>query len=317
MHFTHAPLLPTLAPRRRRDVATRPRARSMSLPVPTAAVRPVVAITADRGEFHGHAIHQAFDGYLRAVHQAAGALPLVLPAAGAAIDAASLIAAIDGVVLTGGPSNVQAQRYGAAPLPPATLTDPDRDDTVLPLLPELVAAGVPVLAVCRGFQELNVAFGGTLERAVHAQPGRLDHREGDHDRPIARWYDDAHEVALTPGGLLARLAGSTHAVVNSLHHQGVDRLAPGLRIEAVAPDGLVEAFTVAGAPGFTLAVQWHPEMRVGDDAFSRAIFAAFGAACRERQTLRQRTWQPRRSAANAIRPATARAIRSATVRASQ
>jgi putative glutamine amidotransferase len=254
------------------------------LPVTTA--RPVVAITADRGERDGHATHQAFDGYVRAVHLAAGALPLVLPAGGAAIDAASLIAVVDGVVLTGGPSNVQAECYGAEPLPAATLTDPDRDATVLAMLPELVAAGVPVLAVCRGFQELNVAFGGTLERAVHEQPGRLDHREGDHARPIERWYDDSHEVTLAPGGLLARLAGTTRVAVNSLHHQGVDRLASRLRIEAIAPDGLVEAFTVADAPGFTLAVQWHPEMRVGDSAFAHAIFAAFGNACRERQAQR-------------------------------
>ena len=123
------------------------------------APRPVAAITTDRGEQHGHATHQAFDGYVRAVHEVSGALPLALPAAGAAIDAASLIAAVDGVVLTGGPSNVQAERYGAEPLPSTTLTDPDRDATVLALLPALVAAGVPVLAVCRGFQELNVAFG--------------------------------------------------------------------------------------------------------------------------------------------------------------
>jgi len=170
------------------------------------------------------------------------------------------------------------------------MTDPDRDATVLGLIPELVAAGVPVLAVCRGLQEFNVAFGGTLERAVHEQIGRLDHREGDHARPIARWYDDAHEVALVPGGLLARLAGTTSVAVNSLHHQGIDRLAPGLRVEATAPDGLIEAFTVADAPGFTLALQWHPEMRVRDSAFARAIFNAFGDACRERQAQRQSAW---------------------------
>jgi len=261
--------------------------RAMPLPRSHAAVRPVVAITADRGEYAGHATHRGFDGYVRAVDRVAGALPLLLPAAGAAIDAASLIAAVDGVVLTGGPSNVQAERYGGEPLPAGAAIDPDRDATVLPLLPALVAAGVPVLGICRGLQELNVAFGGTLERVVHAQPGRLDHREGDHARPIQRWYDDAHAVELAADGLLARLAGATRARVNSLHHQGVDRLAPGLRIEARAPDGLVEAFTVADAPGFTLAVQWHPEMRVGDDAFARAIFAAFGAACRERQARRR------------------------------
>ena len=254
--------------------------------------RPTAVITADRGELAGHATHQAFDGYLRALHEAADVLPLVLPAAGAAIDAASLIEAVDGVVLTGGPTNVQAERYGAPPLPAATLTDPARDATALALLPELVAAGVPVLAVCRGLQEFNVAFGGTLERAVHEQPGRLDHREGDQARPIARWYDDAHEVELRPGGLLARLAGKTSIAVNSLHHQGIARLAPGLRVEATAPDGLIEAFTAADAPGFTLAVQWHPEMRVGDSAFARAIFAAFGDACRERRARRQAmAWQ--------------------------
>jgi putative glutamine amidotransferase len=257
------------------------------------APRPVVAITADSGERAGHATHQAFDGYVRAVHRVAGALPLVLPASGAAIDAASLIGAIDGVVLTGGPSNVQAERYGAEPLPRTTLLDPERDVTVLALLPELVAAGVPVLAVCRGLQEFNVAFGGTLEPAVHLQPGRLDHREGDHSRPIERWYDDAHEIALVPGGLLARLAGTTSLAVNSLHHQGIDRLAPGLRVEATAPDGLIEAFTVADAPGFTLAVQWHPEMRVDDSAFARAIFAAFGDACRDRQARRRASWRAR------------------------
>jgi len=257
--------------------------------VHTAAstVRPVVAITADRDEFHGHATHRAFDSYLRAVDRVADGLALLLPAAGAAIDPATLIDAVDGVLLTGGPSNVQAQRYGAAPLPPGTMTDPDRDDTVLALLPALVGAGVPVLAICRGFQEFNVAYGGTLERAVHAQAGRLDHREGDHARPVRRWYDDAHTVALTPGGLLATLAAATQVTVNSLHHQGVDRLAPGLRIEAVAPDGLVEAFTVADAPGFTLAVQWHPEMRVDDDPLAHAIFGAFGDACRARRARRR------------------------------
>jgi putative glutamine amidotransferase len=252
-----------------------------------SAPRPVVVITADRSEHDGHATHRAFDGYVRAVHRVAGALPLVMPAAGAAIDAASLIDAVDGVVLTGGPSNVQAERYGAEPLARTTLTDPDRDATVLEVLSRLVAAGVPVLAICRGLQELNVAFGGTLERAVHLQPGRLDHREGDHARPIARWYDDAHEVELVRGGLLARLAGTSSIAVNSLHHQGIDRLGSGLRVEATAPDGLVEAFTVADAPAFALAVQWHPEMRVDDSEFARAIFAAFGDACRMRKARRR------------------------------
>ena len=161
---------------------------------------------------------------------------------------------------------------------------------MLPLLWRLAVAGIPILGVCRGFQEMNVAFGGTLDPAVHTRPGRLDHREGDHARPVARWYDDSHDVALVPGGVLARLAGTSTVAVNSLHHQGIDRLAPGLRVEATAPDGLIEAFTVADAPAFALALQWHPEMRVGDSAFARAIFAAFGAACRDRQARRRAEW---------------------------
>lgn len=249
--------------------------------------RPVVAISTDRVARHGHATHAGFDGYVRAVAGAAGALPLLLPCAADALDAETLIATVDGVLLTGSPSNVDPARYGA-PLPHADmLLDRERDAAILPLLPRLVAAGVPLLAVCRGFQELNVAFGGTLHPAIHTVPGRMDHREGDHDRPIERWYDDSHDLALVPGGRLAAIVGTLRARVNSLHHQGIERLGAGLRVEATAPDGLVEAFSVAGAPGFTLAVQWHPEMRVHDSAFCRAIFAGFGQACRERRAQRQ------------------------------
>jgi putative glutamine amidotransferase len=157
---------------------------------------------------------------------------------------------------------------------------------VLPLLRRLAAAGVPMLGVCRGFQEMNVAFGGTLDPAVHTRPGRLDHREGDHDRPIERWYDDSHDIDIAPGGVLAGLIAERRVRVNSLHHQGIDRLGQGLRIEATAPDGLVEAFSVDRAPAFALAVQWHPEMRIHDCPLARAIFTAFGAACRQRQRRR-------------------------------
>ena len=248
--------------------------------------RPVVAISTDRVERHGHATHAGFDGYVRAVADAAGALPLLLPCAADALDAETLVASVDGVLLTGSPSNVDPARYDA-PLPHADmLLDRERDAAILPLLPRLVAAGVPLLAVCRGLQELNVAFGGTLHPAIHTLPGRMDHREGDHDRPIERWYDDSHAVALVPGGRLATLAGTLQARVNSLHHQGIERLGDGLRIEATAPDGLVEAFSVAAAPAFALAVQWHPEMRVQDNDFCRAIFAAFGQACRDRRARR-------------------------------
>ncbi|MEJ8856277.1 gamma-glutamyl-gamma-aminobutyrate hydrolase family protein [Variovorax robiniae] len=259
-------------------------------PNPRATLRPIVAISSDRIERHGHPAHAALHGYVRATSEISQALPLVLPALADGLDADTLAASIDGIVLTGSPSNVSPQRYGSPSPHREMLLDIHRDAAILPLLPALVAAGVPLLAVCRGFQEVNVAWGGTLEPAVHEQSGRLDHREGDHDRPIERWYDDSHDIHLVEGGVLARLAGATRTQVNSLHHQGIERLGAGLRIEATAPDGLVEAFSIAGASQFTLAVQWHPEMRVDDSPFARAIFEAFGDACRARQQLRRRAF---------------------------
>jgi putative glutamine amidotransferase len=245
-----------------------------------------VAIITDRVELYHHVAYSALDGYVRAVASAAGALPLLLPACPDALDSEALVEAVDGILLTGSPSNVAAEHYGAAPLPAATMQDPARDATVLALLPRLIAAGMPLLGICRGFQELNVVYGGTLERAVHAQPGRLDHREGDHARPIAQWYEDRHAIHVVPGGRLAAIAPDSTCRVNSLHHQGIERLGDGLRVEATAPDGLVEALSVAAAPQFTLAVQWHPEMRVADCALSRRIFAAFGQACAQRARSR-------------------------------
>jgi gamma-glutamyl-gamma-aminobutyrate hydrolase PuuD len=261
---------------------------AMHSPASVRPLRPVVVIASDRIERHGHPVHAAMHGYVRAVDEVSRALPLVLPAVADTLHADTLAATIDGIVLTGSPSNVAPARYDAPAPHRAMLLDHYRDAAILPLLPALVAAGVPVLAVCRGFQEVNVAWGGTLESAVHEQHGRLDHREGSHDRPIERWYDDSHDLDIVEGGLLARLAGGTHTKVNSLHHQGIDRLGAGLRVEATAPDGLVEAFSIAGAAQFTLAVQWHPEMRIDDSAFARAIFDAFGDACRLRQQQRQR-----------------------------
>ncbi|KWR71449.1 MULTISPECIES: gamma-glutamyl-gamma-aminobutyrate hydrolase family protein [Cupriavidus] len=252
---------------------------------------PVVAIITDRIDLHRHPAYSVLGGYVRAVSEIAGAQPLLLPACADAIDADTLIDTLDGIVLTGSPSNIAAERYGATPLPATTCQDPHRDAAVFGLLPALIDAGVPILGICRGFQELNVLHGGTLERAVHAQPGRLDHREGDHDRPIQQWYDDSHDIHIVPGGWLAGIAGRS-AMVNSLHHQGVERLGAGLRIEATAPDGLVEAFSLANAAQFTLAVQWHPEMRIDDCGLAKAIFSEFGRACGERRATRTRASRP-------------------------
>jgi putative glutamine amidotransferase len=248
--------------------------------------RPVVGIIADSIEHYGHRGHSVLHGYVRAVATIARAVPVLLPACADALDVETLAATLDGIVLTGSPSNVAAERYGAAPLPETTRQDPSRDAAVLDALPGLIAAGMPTLGICRGLQEINVMYGGTLEAAVHAQPGRLDHREGDHDRPIERWYDDSHAIRIMPGGVLEKLTSSAVEQVNSLHHQGIERLGNGLRPEAVATDGLIESFSIAAAPQFTLAVQWHPEMRIDDSPLSLAIFEAFGAACRSRRDQR-------------------------------
>jgi putative glutamine amidotransferase len=182
----------------------------------------------------------------------------------------------------GSPSNVEPRHYRGEPSEPGTLHDPHRDETTLPLIPRAVAAGIPVLGICRGFQEMNVAFGGTLWQKLHEVPGHLDHRD-DEQLPIEQQYELVHDVILEPGGELRRLAGTDRIRVNSLHNQGVRELGQGLAVEARAPDGVVEAFRVERATQFALAVQWHPEWRVGGNAFSQALFAEFGAACRARR----------------------------------
>jgi putative glutamine amidotransferase len=159
--------------------------------------------------------------------------------------------------------------------------DPHRDATTLRLIERALAIGVPLFAICRGYQELNVVLGGTLHQHVEEQPGFHNHRENPDD-PLDVQYGPAHEMNLVEGGLLHGLAGRSAVMVNSLHSQGVARLARGVTIEAIADDGLVEAFRVDGTAAFALAVQWHPEWKVRENDFSLAMFKAFGDACRER-----------------------------------
>ena len=233
-----------------------------------------VGLVTDRRVFDDLPVHQANDEYVVALRDGAGALPLLIPCTDAPLPVGDVLAAVDGLLFTGSPSNVAPHRYGG---PARSMQlDEARDATALPLLLAAIAAGKPVLAICRGFQELNVVLGGTLHQAVHELPGMLDHRaKGD---TTEAEYALAHDVAISPGGMLARLADMTKAGVNSLHHQGIDRLADGLRVEACAPDRLVEAVSLPGASGFLLGVQWHPEWRWAENRLSRAIFAGFGAA---------------------------------------
>jgi putative glutamine amidotransferase len=231
--------------------------------------------------FGDHAFHMVGEKYAQAVIGAARAAPLVIPALAEELRFDELLDQLDGLLFTGSPSNVEPHHYQGEPSAPGTLHDPARDATTLPLIRKAVKAGVPVFGICRGFQEMNVAYGGTLHQRVHEVPGHLDHRD-DESQPLEVQYGPVHEVILEPGGMLRSLTGDDRIRVNSLHSQGIERLGGELAVEARAPDGLVEAFRVTDARRFALAVQWHPEWRVMSNPFSRALFAAFGAAAAER-----------------------------------
>ena len=250
-----------------------------------ASARPLIGISADRRMVGAHPFHMVGEKYARAVLDASDAAPVMIPALAEELRFDELLQRLDGLVFTGSPSNVEPHLYQGPPSAPGTLHDPARDATTLPLIRKAVEAGVPVFGICRGFQEMNVAFGGTLHQNLHEIPGYLDHRD-DTSQPLEVQYGPAHEVTLEPGGLLRSLAEGDRIEVNSLHHQGINQLGAELAVEARAPDGVIEAFRVRKAQRFAVAVQWHPEWRVMGNPFSRALFAAFGQASRERAQTR-------------------------------
>ena len=226
--------------------------------------------------------HAASDTYVRATDQIVDAVPVLLAANGDRSDVATLVARLDGLILTGSRSNVLPRFYGGPAHPDGTPEDVARDAVTLPLIRAAVAAGLPVLAICRGLQEMNVAFGGTLHQRLQDLPGRLDHSTPYQDNAGVR-TGKAHAVRFVPGSWLHRLAAERDAPVNSLHNQGIDRLGAGLVAEAHAPDGTIEAIRVAAASGFAVGVQWHPEYDFETDVLSRRLFEAFGEAVAERR----------------------------------
>jgi putative glutamine amidotransferase len=239
---------------------------------------PIVGIPSDHRMVGKHAFHMVGEKYITAVRDGAGALPLLIPVLPNAIAVEEILAGVDGLFFTGSLSNVAPRFYGGTSPREGVLQDAFRDTTTLPLLKAAIASGKPVLAVCRGFQELNVAMGGTLYQHIQEVPGRVDHRE-DNGAALDVQYGPAHDVTVQ-GGLLSKIVGEKIFKVNSLHSQGIDRLAPGLNADAIAPDGQIEAVSMPDAKGFLFAVQWHPEWRWAGNPQSRAIFAAFGEAVR-------------------------------------
>ena len=228
----------------------------------------------------------AGEKYLKAITEAANAVPLIIPVLADDLAIDELVDQVDGVMLTGSPSDIEPHHYGSESDDPDALRDPHRDAMTLPIARHALQTGVPLFAICRGFQELNVVLGGTLHQKVKDVPGYHNHKENPED-PVDVQYGPAHPVVLSEGGLLARLAGTVDVMVNSLHGQGIRKLAAGVTVEAVADDGLIEAFTVDEAEAFALAVQWHPEWKATSNEFSSAIFRAFGDACRERASRRR------------------------------
>ena len=246
----------------------------------SAAIAPLVGVTACVKHVAPHDFHVAGDKYLAAVANAAGAIPVVLPAFGPDTDFAGLCQRLDGLFVTGSSSNVEPHHFDGAASAPGTLHDSRRDATTLPLIRAAIEASLPLLAVCRGCQELNVALGGTLHQNMHDLPERHDHR-ADESRPLDVQYGPAHPVRLIEGGTLRGLIGEKEIIVNSIHSQGIDRLGKGLVVEATALDGQIEAVRLEAARTMALAVQWHPEWHYWESAASQTIFTAFGAACRE------------------------------------
>lgn len=258
----------------------------MSSPAPDQQ-KPLVAVPACMKEVGGLPFHAVGDKYVRAVAEAAGAVPLMIPNLGEFFDPAGLLAGLDGLLMTGSVSNVHPRHYGLAPSPAAEPHDEARDAVTLPLIRAAIEQGVPLLCICRGFQELNVVLGGTLHARVHEVPGRIDHRSpnsGVHDVD----YAPRHAVRLAAGSQLRGILGKAEIQVNSLHWQGIDRLAEGLVAEGLAPDGTIEAVAVKGARAFALGVQWHPEYKVMANPDSVLLFRAFGDAVRARRGARGR-----------------------------
>jgi putative glutamine amidotransferase len=241
---------------------------------------PVVGFPCDRRIVGGkHPFHMVGEKYIDAVRDGSNALPLLIPVLEPPLAPEDILEAVDGLLFTGSPSNVAPLLYGGTGPREGVLQDEHRDGTAIPLLRAAIAMGKPTLCICRGFQELNVALGGTLYQHIQEVAGRHDHRE-DPNAPLDVQYGPAHEVTVEPGGVLAGIVRERTFQVNSLHSQGIDRLAPSLRAEAIAPDGQIEAVSMPGAKGFLFGVQWHPEWKWADNSVSRAIYSAFGEALR-------------------------------------
>jgi putative glutamine amidotransferase len=246
--------------------------------------RPVVGVIGNAHRLENRfATQMVGERNLRAVADVAGALPLMFAGTPEITDVAALLDAVDGIVLTGARANVHPTRFKTEPDAKHEPYDLHRDEVALALSEACVARGVPLFGICRGLQEMNVAFGGSLHPEIRELPGRMNHRmlrlENGEIHPDPKVvFADRHEVSLTPGGAFATILGREKIRVNSLHGQGI--LEPGRRVvvEGVAEDGTIEAIRIADAASFALGVQWHAEYDPQRNPVNRALFQAFGKA---------------------------------------
>jgi putative glutamine amidotransferase len=238
---------------------------------------PIVGVTSCRQQLDKYSSHTVGDKYVQAASHAG--MAVVLPALDTPIDPVHVVDQLDGLLFTGSPSNVDPSFYNGEPSTPGTHHDPARDQYTLPLLREAIKRGLPIFCICRGFQELNVSLGGTLHQHVQDLPGYLDHREVP-SGTLEQMYAPQHSVTITRGGFFESLGLPNEFLVNSLHSQGINKLAAGLQIEAVAPDGLIEAVSVSTHQGFAIGVQWHPEWKSYENSTSLRLFESFKEACK-------------------------------------
>jgi len=251
--------------------------------------RPLIGIAANQSMIND-TYHVQATGLrnVEAIVEASGCNAIIIPGDPSAIDTDTLMGILDGVLLTGGRPNVHPSFYGHEETEGYGPFDRGRDEVVLPLTRAAVASGMPVLGVCRGIQEINVAFGGTLHPEVRDLPGKMNHRMPKDCKDIELIFKKRHKVTLTKGGYLERLLGASEIMTNSLHGQACIDLGEGVALEGLAEDGTIEAISMPSAPGFVLGVQWHAEYEPTIDEVSAKMFGAFGEAAR--------TWRMKKAA---------------------
>jgi putative glutamine amidotransferase len=258
-------------------------------------IRPLVGLPADTAEKDGFFYHSLGDKYVRALTDVADVEAVMIPNAIDAGNIDGLLAHFDGVLMTGAVSNVHPPHYGEEPTLDHEPYDHHRDAITLEVIRRVIDRGIPLFCICRGFQELNVAMGGSLETELQRGEGRLDHRAPKSDS-IDERYGPRHAIAISKGGLLANMLGKSETMVNTIHRQGIKKLGAGLIVEATAPDGIIEAVSIKGAKAFAFGTQWHPEFKAAQNPDSVKLFTAFGNAVRAHRRARTETHYMRQSA---------------------